>query len=200
MTDDVPQSELSGFNDLIRRVREGDEDAARELVVHYEPAIRRIVRVRLADRRLGRVLDSMDICQSVMKSFFVRTALGQYELDSPDQLLQLLATMARNKLSSQANQQRAARRDVRRVEGGFEAAEVAGHDATASRQLAARDLLQEARRRFSADELRLLELREEGRDWAGIALDVGGTPEGLRKRLARAVGRVAEELGLDEDA
>ena len=36
-----------------------------------EPAIRR-QRVRLADARLGNLLDSMDICQSVLKSFFVR--------------------------------------------------------------------------------------------------------------------------------
>jgi hypothetical protein len=33
---------------------------------------------RLADdRRICRLFDSMDICQSVLKSFFVRTAAGQ---------------------------------------------------------------------------------------------------------------------------
>ena len=33
----------------------------------------------------------MDICQSVMASFFVRAALGQYQLNTPEQLLNLLA-------------------------------------------------------------------------------------------------------------
>ena len=90
-----PTSQES-FEGLIARVRAGDEQAAAELVRRYEPAIRRAARVRLVDTRLNRLLDSMDICQSVMASFFVRTALGQFELETPDQLLKLLATMTRN--------------------------------------------------------------------------------------------------------
>src|SRR3954469_15990843 len=94
-----------GFALLIRRVRDGDQQAAAELVRRYEPAIRRAARVRLVDSRLGRLLDSMDICQSVMASFFVRAALGQYEVETSDQLLRLLGSMARNKLANQANAQ-----------------------------------------------------------------------------------------------
>src|SRR5437868_5414718 len=108
------------FLDLTRRVRAGDEAAAAELVRLYEPAIRRAARVRLVDPRLRRVFDSMDVCQSVLASFFVRAALGQYELDTPEQLLRLLATMARNKLANQANRQKADRRDYRRVTGTSE--------------------------------------------------------------------------------
>jgi len=111
-------SQPEAFQVLIERVRAGDAEAATELVRRYEPMIRRAARVRLVDQRLARLLDSMDICQSVMASFFVRAALGQYELNSPDQLLRLLATMARNKLANHAHSQRAARRDVRRTEGG----------------------------------------------------------------------------------
>ena len=84
-----------GFAEFIRRVRSGDERAAAELVERYGPAIRRAVRVRLRDPRLQRLIESVDICQSVFASFFVRTALGQYDLESPDQLLKLLATIAR---------------------------------------------------------------------------------------------------------
>src|SRR6476620_11789655 len=105
-----------GFELLIRRVRDGDQQAAAELVRRYEPAIRRAARVRLLDTRLNRLLDSMDICQSVLASFFVRTALGQYELETPAQLLKLLATMTRNKLSNQVKGHRAIRRDFRRIE------------------------------------------------------------------------------------
>ena len=86
------------FEELIRRVRAGDPGAAAELVRNYEPAIRRAVRFRLADARLGSLLESMDICQSVLASFFVRVATGQYELETPEQLLKLLTAMARNKL------------------------------------------------------------------------------------------------------
>ena len=191
--------EASDFQDLIRRVRAGDEAAATELVRSYEPAIRRAVRIRLADTRLARAFDSMDICQSVMASFFVRAALGQYELNAPDQLLRLLATMARHKLADQVDRERAECRDNRRVEeGSAETREVMTAASSPSRQVAARELLQEVRRRLSPEERQLLELRNQGLDWSAIAAQLGGSAEALRKRLARATDRVARELGLDE--
>jgi hypothetical protein len=61
------------------------------------------------------------------------------------------------------------------------------------------ELLQEARRRLSPEERRLLELRDQGQEWAAIAMAVGGQPEALRKQLARALERVAQDLGLHED-
>ena len=138
---------------LLRRVRAGDAQAAAELVRRYEPAIRRAARVRLVDTRLNRLLDSMDICQSVMASFFVRAALGQYELETPAQLLKLLATMTRNKLANQVKGHRAIRRDFRRIEdrsggigggdlsvaGGIEGLAGPGH--TPSSEVATRELL-----------------------------------------------------------
>ena len=186
------------FRSLLKRVRAGDEQAATELVRSYEPAIRRAARVRMADARLGRVLDSMDICQSVMASFFVRAASGMYDLETPEQLLRLLATMARNKLANQANKLRAARRDQRRVEGGSADMDVAGRDPHPSVEVAARELLDEVHRRLTPDELQILEHRERGSDWAEIAVALGGTPEALRKRHTRAINRVARQLGLDD--
>jgi RNA polymerase sigma factor (sigma-70 family) len=195
------------FSALIAQVRAGDEHAAAELVRHYEPAIRRAARVRLVDTRLNRLLDSMDICQSVMASFFVRAALGQFELETPDQLLRLLATMTRNKLAGQVKGLGAARRDFRRLtaaqsdrdgEADNGAERIAGHDPTPSRDLAARELLDEALRRLSPEEKRILDCREQGGQWAQIATELGSSPEAIRKRLVRAVDRVAHELGLDE--
>jgi RNA polymerase sigma-70 factor (ECF subfamily) len=63
----------ASFDDFMRRVRSGDEQAAAELVRQFEPLIRREVRYQLRDRRLYRLFDSMDICQSVLASFFVWT-------------------------------------------------------------------------------------------------------------------------------
>jgi RNA polymerase sigma factor (sigma-70 family) len=192
-------SSLESFRSLLGRVRAGDEQAATELVRSYEPAIRRAARVRMADARLGRLLDSTDICQSVMASFFVRAAAGVYDLETPDQLLRLLATMARNKLANQANRLRAARRDQRRTDGGDFALEAATtRDAHPSVQVATRELLGEVRRRLTADERQIFERREQGSDWAEIALSLGSTPEAIRKRHTRAINRVARQLGLDE--
>jgi hypothetical protein len=69
------------FREFIRRARDGDRDAASDLVRRYKSAIRRVVRIRLRDTRLRRVLDSMDY---MLASFFVRTAMGQYDPISPN--------------------------------------------------------------------------------------------------------------------
>src|SRR5438046_1624402 len=109
-------SEPDAFHDLIQRVRAGDQQAAAELVRRYEPAIRRAVRIRIVDRRLQALFDSMDICQSLLGSFFVRVALGEYEVENAEQLLKLLVRMARNKAADAAKKERAAHRDHRRAE------------------------------------------------------------------------------------
>src|SRR5262249_31129664 len=70
----LPMSEHDSFGDFLRRLRAGDEQAAVELVQRYERVIRREARLRLTDPRLGRLVDSVDICQSVLASFFVRAA------------------------------------------------------------------------------------------------------------------------------
>jgi RNA polymerase sigma factor (sigma-70 family) len=192
-------SEGPTFPELIGRVRAGDEAAAAELVRRYEPAIRRAVRYRLVDPRLRRVCDTMDICQSVMVSFFVRAASGQYELDTPEQLLKLLAIMARNKLSKQAHKQRAACRDNRSVSPeNVEQWEGLTGGVDPGQQVAARELLQEVHRRLSPDERQLVELRNQGHGWNDIAEQVGGSPEALRKKLSRAIARLTQELGLDD--
>jgi RNA polymerase sigma-70 factor (ECF subfamily) len=192
-------SEDDTFHDLIRRVRARDEQAAAELVQRYEPAIRVAVRVRLGETPLRRLWDSMDICQSVLANFFVRAASGQFELDTPKQLLRLLETMARNKLTNYALSQRAARRDYRRVEAVCpEQSDVVDPGSSPSQKLAYRELLQEFQRRLSADERRLAEQRAAGRSWAEIAAEVGESPDTLRIRFTRAMDRVSRELKLDE--
>jgi RNA polymerase sigma factor (sigma-70 family) len=191
--------EAAPFDDLVRRVRAGDQDAASELVKRYESSIRRAVRLRLADARLGNVLDSMDICQSVLASFFVRAASGQYELKTPDQLMKLLTAMARNKLISQARRQRALRREGRRVASGFsDDGRFVARGASPSGEMAARDLLQQIHQRLSAEERGLLELRNQGHDWSAIAEKLGGNADALRKKLGRALDRVATQLGVDD--
>src|SRR4051794_11644781 len=112
---DVVESE--GYPEFIRLIRGGDERAAEDLVRRYEPEIRLEIRtwLRLRDPRLRRVFDSMDICQSVLASFFVRAAVGDFDLDEPRQLVRLLVGMARNKLADRVRHHQRKRRHVRRV-------------------------------------------------------------------------------------
>jgi RNA polymerase sigma-70 factor (ECF subfamily) len=190
----------AAFAEFIRRIRAGDDQAARELVERYEPVIRREVRLRLRDQRLASRFDWTDICQSVMASFFVRSAAGQYDLNEPDQLLRLLVVMTRHKLTQQVRRNSAERRDYRMLEtrdpAYLERARAAAD--SPSRLVAGRELLEEFRRRLSEEERRLADLRAQGCDWTEIAAELGGSPEARRKQLARALDRVLGQLERSE--
>jgi RNA polymerase sigma factor (sigma-70 family) len=190
----MPVPEDDAFLDLIRRVLAGDQRAAAELVRHYEPEIRRAVRLRLGDSRLNRMLDSLDVCQSVLGRFLVGAAAGEFDLDRPDQLLRLLVRMARNKVIDHAKKK--ANRPVGLSDSVL--AECAdGRAETPSVVVGGRELLAEVRRRMTDEERLLADLRAQGRDWSEIARELNGSAEALRKKLTRAVGRVAGELGIE---
>jgi RNA polymerase sigma factor (sigma-70 family) len=185
--------------DLIARVRAGDQVAAATLVRDFEPYVRRAVRIQLRDPRLRSFLDTVDICQSVMASFFARLGLGQYELSHPRQLSALLIAMARSKVATRARRADVLRRD-RQGQGAL-ARTMAGIVDPApdpDRVVSGRELLERFRSRLDPVERELSDRRVEGRSWAEIAAELGGSPEGLRKRLSRALDRVACELGLDD--
>ena len=187
------------FADLMRQVRAGDAEAAAKLIQHYEAELRIIARVRLNDPGLRRVMDSMDICQSVLANFFVRVSHGQFELDSPEQLLKLLASMIRNKVTDHARRQKADRRDFRRTAGAdaYEV-DVAGSQETPSQIMSAKELAEACHERFTSDERDLIEQRKLGRGWDELGQEFGVSPDALRKKVTRAVDRVAHEVGLDE--
>ncbi len=192
-------SEGSNFVEFIRRVREGDQGAAAELVRRFEPFIRREVRLRLRDPQLCRLLDSADVCQSVLASFFVRAYLGEYDLERPDHLAKLLAGMVGNKVAFQVRKHHARRRDCRlQVGTPVEELGAAAAGPSPSRLVAGRELLEEVRRRLTEEERQLADLRGQGCSWDEIVGRVGGTAKARCKQLARAGRRVARELGLDE--
>jgi len=184
------------FTEFIRRIRAGEDEAARELVARYEPIIRREVRMRLRDPRLYSRFDWTDVCQSVMASFFVRASAGQFDLDEPDQLLRLLVVMTRHKLAKEERRHRALRRDYRRLEPGDPAQLEAQSTAapSPSQLVAGRELLDEFRRRLNDEERQLADLRAQGYEWAEIASRLGGTPGARSKQLARALDRVEQQL------
>lgn len=189
------------FAGLLARVRAGDSEAAAELVRQFEPAIRVAVRASLVDPGLRRHFDSMDVCQSVLGSFFARAAVGQYDLDQPAQLVALLVKMTRNKVAMQARHHTQEKRDARRVAGGDEALGwVAGRAGDPQDAAAGKELLSAVLTRLGAEEREIAQRRALGQDWAVIAAEMGGSADGRRKQLARALDRLAPELGFDEDA
>ena len=91
----------------------------------------------------------------VLASFFVRTALGQYDLDSPAQLINLLTTITRNKLTNQVHRMRARRRDIaRNTSLEEEAVGLFDRASDPSEQASAREILGMVCGRLDADERR----------------------------------------------
>jgi RNA polymerase sigma factor (sigma-70 family) len=193
-------SSTNDFSNFIREIRAGNQEAAQELVRLYEPYLRRVIHIRLEMSRLRRVLDSVDVCQSVFANFFARAAAGQFELRTAAQLLKLLEAMAHNKLRNLAKRHQAQRRDQRRqtAENAAALATLVDRRPGPIQAAACNDLLEQARQLLSDEELFLLDQRLLGLSWPEIAALGGGSAEAFRKQLRRALGRVAERLRLSE--
>jgi RNA polymerase sigma-70 factor (ECF subfamily) len=188
------------FADFLARIRAGDDRAAEELVRKYESAVRTNIRIRLTDPKLKRLLESVDICQSVLASFFVRAAAGQFDLETPAQLVALLMKMAQNKLAMQARHHHAEQRDQRRaVDLAAQGGEVEAGGAGPATLAANRDLLEAFRARLTEEERTVADRRAAGQGWAEIAQALGGTADQRRVQYTRAVDRAAAELGLNSE-
>ena len=190
--------DTSLFAELLERVRGGDSDAATELVRKYESAIRVAVRTRLSDPALRRQFDSMDVCQSVLASFFLRAAAGQYDLRDPAQLVALLTKMANNKLAMRARHEYRQRRDIRRkVQFSDIQPEPAAGSAEPTQQALGRDLVNRA---FGLMDVQVREMavcRGRGMEWSEIAAQIGGTADARRKQFQRAVDQIAQTLEIE---
>ncbi len=181
---------------LIERLRQGDALAAEELVAAYEPEIRRFIRIRLSSPRMRRLVESVDISQSVFAKFFVDIQRATVCPQSPQQLRTLLLTMARHKICDFVRRHNAAKRDVRRVDASETAIDQAYYeDQTPSETMAAEEMLEAVRREMTAEERTLVDARLGGRPWSDLAAEFGGTPDAVRKRVARIIESAAHRVG-----
>jgi RNA polymerase sigma-70 factor (ECF subfamily) len=189
------------FEQLMAELRAGDQQAAERIAREYGRLIQIMVRARLSDHRLRRVFDSVDVCQSVMASFFLRTAAGQYDLQTPAQLVALLTAMARHKLRSRVRKLTARRRDIRQQVDDVNLDTVLdGRAHMPCRQVELRELLELFHASLSDDERLIVEMRRGGASWDEVALRADTTPEAARKRLNRATSRFLREFELERSA
>ena len=152
---------------------------------------------RLTDPQLRRLLDSTDVCQSVLGNFFGRAVSGQFDINDPKQLIGLLVTMARNRITNHALEQQAARRDHRRhrliSDGRHEPVDPQPGPGSAAE---GRDLLEAVRASCHPKSGRSPNSGPSGNAWADIGAKIGAGPTRLRVRLGRAFDRVRRELRL----
>jgi RNA polymerase sigma-70 factor (ECF subfamily) len=78
--------------ELIQELRAGDPKPADALFALYAQRLTRIAEAHLSQKLAGR-LDGDDVVQSVFRTFFRRSALGEFSIDSSAQLWRLLVTI-----------------------------------------------------------------------------------------------------------
>jgi RNA polymerase sigma-70 factor (ECF subfamily) len=103
------------FEEVMARLRRGDEEAASQVFQRFAGRLIALARSRL-DQRLRQKVDPEDVLQSAWRSFFLRHAEGQFELQSWDSLWSMLVVITLRKCGHQVEYFRAACRDLRREE------------------------------------------------------------------------------------
>ncbi|MGI8549612.1 MAG: RNA polymerase sigma factor [Dehalococcoidia bacterium] len=199
------------FNALIRRLTQGDDMAAQELVGQDEAVVRLEVRCWLGTT-LRRQLDSIDICQAVWASFFARerpkgSSDEPFSLDNPAQLIALLKDMARKKVCYEARKLKTQKRDGQHV--ALEEDRVIDFRTSVSQLVIERELNQAFLRSLDPLERRIFELLGIERSWqdllamidqiadeVGVAVPFKKNVVAMRKWYNRAMKRVAGGLGL----
>jgi len=111
--DDRERGRPGDIQELLARIKNGDEGAARELLTRYEPKIRLVVRRQLP-RLLRSRFDSLDFLQSVWGSFFNKIRTGPNDLDEEQSLITFLAWAARNKVIDEYRRAATQKQDIHR--------------------------------------------------------------------------------------
>lgn len=123
---------------------------------------------------------------------------GEYELPTEVHLRKLLYTIAKKKFLEVQRRERAIKRD-HRITVSLDARSdlVDQNQCKPDRSLIQMELLEHFEKKLFDDERELFQLRRRGLPWNDIAGLVNGEVVALRKRLSRAVQRVAVELGIE---
>jgi DNA-directed RNA polymerase specialized sigma24 family protein len=188
---------MSPFEDLVERVRAGDAAATTEMFATYGPIIKKVVAAIMRVESMMRAADPSDIYQSVMASFFIRVALGQFEISRPEQLTALLQKIAKNKVADLARRPEHRAGFVPVAAPGVSGIELADTAKGPASQVMWKDLLDEVRKRFTDEERRVSDLRANGLKWDDVAAQLGEKADAARKRLDRAIERITCELNLE---
>jgi RNA polymerase sigma-70 factor, ECF subfamily len=180
------------FIEVMARLRAGDSAAAAAVFERFARRLIALARTRL-DSQIRQKLDPEDVVQSVYKSFFLRHAQGQFDLDSWDSLWTLLTVLTVRKCGRWAAYFQAECRDVRAEATPRPGAESAGRGWEALDREPS-----PAEAAMLAETVEELFRGLEGRERAIVSLGLQGytAPEisGQLRRPERTVYRVLERV------
>ena len=184
-------STTSRFEQLVEQLRDGSEDAARQLLEEYGPYVQRVVRRGLHKKMRAR-MDSQDLMQAIWASFFVdRNAIGRFT--SPEQLTAFLAGMAQNKVIHQYSRMMAQKRGGGNPECPLEdltpSQAPRASTSTPSTVASAKEQWELLVNGVGPQEQKIVQLRGEGASCDEIAEELGLQPRTVRGKLQRLIER-----------
>jgi RNA polymerase sigma-70 factor (ECF subfamily) len=193
------------FEELMGRLRAGDDDAAAEVYNRFIPRLIGLIHRRL-DRRLRSNVDPEDVAQSVFRSFFVRNAGGQFNLASWDSLMGVLTIITIRKCSRRARYFRAARRNMQRevriTAGADESGkgwQVADNDERPSEKVIMAEIVERLMDGLDTTEQPILLLSLQGFTVAEISARVERTERTVQRVLQRLRRRLEKMCAEEED-
>lgn len=184
------------FQDLMARVRTGDSDAVGELIARYGDAIMRAARMRMFNSRLRRAFGSEDVFNSVIKSFCLRYARDEndWQINTPAELTNLLATMTQNKVSSKARGETALRRGGGREITPIDGPEIPGKSRRPDDEVEIKEEYEKYWKLFDEDARALYLMRFDAKlSWDEIGAVLGSSGDACRKKLERIFTDVRQQ-------
>jgi RNA polymerase sigma-70 factor (ECF subfamily) len=184
------------FTEFTARLRGGDPRAAEELFARYAQRLIDVAEQQLSRKLAGR-LDGADVVQSVFRTFFRRSASGEFRIDSSGELWRLLVQITVRKARFYGRQHTAPIRDVaaEAPRGAGLLAEAPAREPGPAEAAALLDQLEALLRGLPPVYPELLRLRLEGHSVAETAARLGLSRRTvqrgltlLRQRLARGAG------------
>jgi RNA polymerase sigma factor (sigma-70 family) len=169
MNEEVPVA------DLLQRFQAGDQRAAEELFARYAQRLTRLAEQHLSRKLAGR-LDGEDVVQSVFRTFFRRSADGEFRIDSSAQLWQLLVKITLLKARAKGRYHTADKRDAGAEQpGGAEdwLPQAVAHDPGPEEAAVLVDQIESLLRGLPPLHAQVLEHRLEGRNVTDIASQLG---------------------------
>jgi RNA polymerase sigma factor (sigma-70 family) len=180
---------------MLKRYRQGDEQAADELFTRYVDRLTRLARSRLS-RKLATRTDPEDVVMSAYRSFFVAAREGRFTLRRSGDLWRLLVSITLHKLYRQARRHGTASRNV---ESEFPLTEQAliGKEPAPEEVVEIADQLETLLRTLDPFARRVLELRLQEESLSAIAQETGRSERTVRRELSTIKERLARRWERD---
>jgi RNA polymerase sigma factor (sigma-70 family) len=174
---------------LVQRARQGDQDAAHDIVTRYSPSILQIVRRHIAER-VRTLVDSTDLLQDVWAAFFGKS-IHQRTFGRGESLIHFLVVLAKHKVielnrrlldTASYNLRRERSLAARSL---AEKAKLIAHDPPPERVAIALEEYQHLLKHVPEPYRRILEMLHDGYSPAEIAMEVE-----LQERTIRHIIRL----------